>query len=76
MDWFQQLLTQLETEKAEKGGAMDRFLDMHMYITSALQKEDMRSVGLQLALDLVYKKVEITNKSIVFTHTQNDYPWL
>ena len=61
MDWFHQLLTQLEIEQAEKGGAMDRFLDMHMYITSALQKEDMRTVGLHLALDLLYKKVVITN---------------
>ena len=36
---------------------MERFLDMHMYITSALQKTDMKAVGLQLALDLLHKKV-------------------
>ena len=57
MDWFHQLLTQLEIEQAQKGGAMDRFLDMHMYVTSAIAKDDMRAVGLQLALDLLYKKV-------------------
>lgn len=34
-----------------------RFLDMHMYITSALQKSDMKAVGLQLALDLLHEKV-------------------
>ena len=34
-----------------------RFLDMHMYITSALQRTDMKAVGLQLALDLLHEKV-------------------
>ena len=50
-------MSQLEIEQAEKGGAMERFLDMHMYMTAALQKNDMRAVGLQLALDLLHKKV-------------------
>ena len=35
---------------------MSRFLDMHMYVTSALQKTDMKAVALQMALDLVYEK--------------------
>ena len=56
-EWFVNLLSQLEIEQAEMGGAMERFLDMHMYITSALQKTDMKAVGLQLALDLLHKKV-------------------
>lgn len=30
-----------------------------MYITSALQKTDMKAVGLQLALDLLHDKVRI-----------------
>lgn len=51
------LLSQLEIEQAELGGAMERFLEMHMYITSALQKTDMKAVGLQLALDLLHEKV-------------------
>ena len=34
-----------------------RFLDMHMYVTSALQRTDMKAVGLQLALDLLHEKV-------------------
>lgn len=55
-EWFVNLLSQLEIEQAEQGGAMERFLDMHMYITSALQKTDMKAVGLQLALDLLHKK--------------------
>ncbi|CAL4180352.1 unnamed protein product, partial [Meganyctiphanes norvegica] len=55
-EWFVNLLSQLEIEQAEQGGVMERFLDMHMYITSALQKTDMKAVGLQLALDLLHEK--------------------
>ncbi|KAK9497325.1 hypothetical protein O3M35_004664 [Rhynocoris fuscipes] len=55
-EWFVNLLSQLEIEQAELGGAMERFLEMHMYITSALQKTDMKAVGLQLALDLMHEK--------------------
>jgi hypothetical protein len=59
------LLSQLEIEQAEMGGAMERFLDMHMYITSALQKTDMKAVGLQLALDLLHKKVKSKSESFI-----------
>jgi hypothetical protein len=38
---------------------MELFLDIHLYITAALEKTDMRAVGLQLAMDLLYEKVEI-----------------
>lgn len=55
-EWFVNLLSQLEIEQAELGGVMDRFLDMHMYITSALQRTDMKAVGLQLALELLHEK--------------------
>jgi len=55
-EWFVSLLTQLEMEQAETGGALGRFLEMHMYVTSALQKTDMKSVFLQLAMDLNFKK--------------------
>lgn len=54
-EWFVSLLSQLEIEQAEAGG--ERFLEMHMYITSALQRSDMKAVGLQLALDLLHEKV-------------------
>ncbi|KAL0810683.1 hypothetical protein ABMA28_010013 [Loxostege sticticalis] len=53
-EWFVSLLSQLEMEQAELGG--ERFLEMHMYITSALQRTDMKAVGLQLALDLLHEK--------------------
>ena len=58
-EWFVNLLSQLEAEQAEKSGVMDRFLDMHMYITSGLQRTDLKAVGLQMALDLLYDKVKL-----------------
>jgi len=60
-EWFVHLLSQLEMEQAELGGVMERFLDLHMYITSALNKSDMKAVGLQMALDLLYANVRILN---------------
>ncbi len=41
------------------GSALGRFLDLHMYITSALKKTDLKAVGLQMALDLLHAKVEM-----------------
>ena len=52
--------------RCEQGGAMERFLDMHMYITSALQKTDMKAVGLQLALDLLHEKVIVNFTALSF----------
>jgi hypothetical protein len=66
-EWFVNLLSQLEIEQAELGGAMERFLEMHMYITSALQKTDMKAVGLQLALDLLHEKVSRRDRLAVTT---------
>ncbi|XP_076766799.1 NADPH oxidase [Xylocopa sonorina] len=54
-EWFVNLLSQLEMEQAELGVTMERFLEMHMYITSALQENDMKAVSLQLAMDLVHQ---------------------
>jgi hypothetical protein len=45
---------------------MERFLDIHMFITAALEKTDMRAVGLQLAMDLLYKKVKSNSQVNVF----------
>ena len=61
-EWFLTLLNQMETEQAQEEltvseGKGKRFMDIHMYFTQALQKTDMRAVGLQVALDLLYKKV-------------------
>ena len=56
-EWFVNLLSQLEAEQQEhEGGELGRFLEMHMYVTSALQRTDMKAVALQLALDLMHEK--------------------
>jgi len=68
-EWFVNLLSQLEIEQAELGITMERFLEMHMYITSALQKSDMKAVGLQLALELLHEKV----KNIILIHNLIKY---
>ncbi len=54
-EWFVELLSELEIQQAELG-QKDRFLDIHMYITSALHKSDIKAIGLQLALDLMHEK--------------------
>lgn len=56
-EWFLSLLTQLEMEQSEQRGVLsEHFLDMHIYMTSALKKEDMKALGLQLALELIHEK--------------------
>ncbi|XP_065834073.1 NADPH oxidase 5-like isoform X2 [Oscarella lobularis] len=55
-EWFVSLLSQLEIEQMEQDGTFDRFLEMHMHMTSALKKTDMKAIGLQMALDLIHKK--------------------
>jgi len=57
-EWFVDLMLQLENEQAEQGGQMNRFLDLHMYNTSALSKDDMKGFALQMAMDLLYAKEE------------------
>lgn len=53
---------------------MERFLDMHMYITSALQKTDMKAVGLHLALDLLHEKEKRDLITGLKTRTQAGRP--
>ena len=48
-------INKLSLEQAQRSD-VERFLDMHMYITTALQRDDMRAVTLNLALDLLYQK--------------------
>ena len=61
-EWFTSLLSQLEVEQGEVVGNMHRFLEMHLFITSALQRTDMKAVSLQLAMDLLHKKVGYHNQ--------------
>ena len=54
-EWFVSLLSELEVTQAMLNES-DRFLDIHTYITSALDKTDMKAIGLRLALDLMHEK--------------------
>lgn len=53
---------------------MDRFLDMHMYITSALQKNDVKAVMLQMALDLIHQEKKVDLITGLKTRTQAGRP--
>lgn len=51
-----------------------RFLEMHMYMTSALSKNDMKAIGLQMALDLLAKKEMRDSITGLRTRTQPGRP--
>ncbi|XP_015273978.1 PREDICTED: NADPH oxidase 5 [Gekko japonicus] len=72
-EWFVSLLTQLEADQAESdpGG---RFLEMHLYMTSALSKNDVKAIGLQMALDLLAKKEKRDSITGLKTRTQPGRP--
>ena len=42
-----------------------RFLDLHLYFTQALQRSDVRAVGMHLAMDLLHKRVCTQNIYII-----------
>ena len=69
-EWFLNLLSLIEADQQVdeeyncnihdniKGNVgTGRFLDLHLYFTRALQRSDVRAVGLHLAMDLLHKKV-------------------
>ena len=56
-EWFFKLLNQLEEEQEADEAGQHKFLDIHMYLTAALQKTDMRAIALQTAIDVLHKKV-------------------
>ena len=47
---------------------------MYIYITSALQRNDVKAVGLQMALDLIYKERNIDLTTGLKTRTQAGRP--
>lgn len=51
-----------------------RFLELHMYMTSALGKNDMKAIGLQMALDLLAKKEKKDSITGLQTRTQPGRP--
>ncbi|XP_067327278.1 NADPH oxidase 5 [Anolis sagrei] len=72
-EWFLKLLMQLEHSQAE-GDTSDHFLEMHLYMTSALNRNDMKAIGLQLALDLLAEKEKKDSITGLKTRTQPGRP--
>jgi len=56
-EWFVNLLSQIELTQAELA-EKERFLEIHIYITSALAPTDIKAVSLHMALDLMHSKEE------------------
>nr|XP_008014286.2 NADPH oxidase 5 isoform X2 [Chlorocebus sabaeus] len=72
-EWFVSLLTKLEMDQAQET-QHDRFLELHMYMTSALGKNDMKAIGLQMALDLLANKEKKDSITGLQTRTQPGRP--
>ncbi|XP_021566277.1 NADPH oxidase 5 [Carlito syrichta] len=72
-EWFVSLLTRLEMDQAEEAQE-GRFLELHMYMTSALGKNDMKAIGLQMALDLLARKEKKDCITGLQTRTQPGRP--
>ncbi|XP_068580049.1 NADPH oxidase 5 [Cebidichthys violaceus] len=72
-EWFVSLLTKLEMDQADEEPE-GRFLEMHMYMTSALSKNDMKAIGLQMALDLLAEKEKRDSITGLRTRTQPGRP--
>ncbi|XP_050165707.1 NADPH oxidase 5 [Myiozetetes cayanensis] len=72
-EWFLSLLSKLEMEQAEleAGG---RFLELHLYMTSALAGSDVKALGLQVALDLLAAKEKRDSITGLRTRTQPGRP--
>ncbi|KAG1714343.1 NADPH oxidase 5 [Nymphon striatum] len=74
-EWFLKLLSQLEIEQAELDGVNhEHFLDLHMYITSALEKSDVKAVFLQMALELMHQKEQRDRITGLKTRTKPGRP--
>ena len=67
------LLSQLEIEQNEQC-SFERFMDLHMYMTAALGKTDIKAIGLQMALDLIHKKEKRDLITGLKTRTQAGRP--
>ena len=72
-EWFISLISAIELEQAEIPAA-SRFLDIHLYMTSALSPSDMKAIGLHVALDLIHKKKKRDTITGLMTRTQAGRP--
>ncbi|CAC5360482.1 NOX5 [Mytilus coruscus] len=73
-EWFVRVLNNLEVEQSLAGWEEDKFVDLHLYMTSAVKQTHMEGVGLQLALDLVHKKEQKDFFTGLKTKTQAGRP--
>ncbi|PVD36334.1 hypothetical protein C0Q70_03313 [Pomacea canaliculata] len=74
-EWFLSLLTRLESEQSrDRENGLGHVLDMHMYMTSALSKADMKGIGLQMALDLIHEAEQTDLITGLQTRTQPGRP--
>ncbi|KAM5243477.1 LOW QUALITY PROTEIN: NADPH oxidase 5-like [Hipposideros larvatus] len=71
-EWLVSLLTKLEMDKAEE--TQEGFLELQVYMTSALSKNDMKAIGLQMALNLLAKKEKKDSVTGLQTRTQPGQP--
>ncbi|XP_054858261.1 NADPH oxidase 5 [Eublepharis macularius] len=72
-EWFVSLLTKLEVDQAKRDPE-GCFLEMHLFMTSALSKNDVKAIGLQMALDLLAKKEKRDSITGLKTRTQPGRP--
>ena len=61
-EWFWGLLNHIEKELLDETKSTERLIDMHLFMTSAQSKTDMKGLGLQLALDLLH---QTDNKDLI-----------
>ena len=72
-EWFVGLLARLEMEQGAVGSFED-FLEMQMYMTSALSKNDMKALGLQMAMEILHRKEKRDAVTGLKTKTQAGRP--
>ncbi|XP_063962551.1 NADPH oxidase 5-like isoform X2 [Lytechinus pictus] len=72
-EWFISLINAMETEQADVE-EIERFLDVHLYMTSALSPSDMKAIGLHVALDLIHSKKNRDTITGLMTRTQPGRP--
>ena len=60
------LVNQMEDEQEGDEIGHHKFMDVHMYLTAALQRTDMRAIALQTAIDILHKKVTTLIFNFVF----------
>ncbi|XP_064645176.1 NADPH oxidase 5-like [Lineus longissimus] len=74
-EWFTSLLTQLEKElMVLEDDESNRFLEMQMYMTRAVKRNDMTGVGLHMALELLHEKESRDVLTGLKTRTQPGRP--